>query len=234
MSGRSGSRSRTLAVAVAAAPRDPHHGHRRGRRRDTAAPRPSGRRGPGRRGHAGRPPSPPTAASSSTVLPATSGSSASRRPIGPARGRPRPRGLDLVALVELFLDRRRSAVPGPHSRCGAVRRCPSPARRTTERGRLHDLAGERVADLDLLGHRADPVDERVAPLAIGGVDENQALVVDVDLRLELLLQRADRLAALADQQPDLLGVDLYRRDARGVLGELRGAVPRSPCPSRPG
>ena len=47
------------------------------------------------------------------------------------------------------------------------------------------------------------------------------LVVDVDLGLELLLERADRLAALADQQADLLRVDLDRGDARRVLGQLR-------------
>ena len=90
-----------------------------------------------------------------------------------------------------------------------------------ERRRLDDLrAGELVADLDLLGHRADPLDERVALGAGLRVDAHVALVVDVDLRLVLLLERADRLAALADQQADLVGVDLDRRDARRELGEL--------------
>jgi hypothetical protein len=58
-----------------------------------------------------------------------------------------------------------------------------------EGGRLDDLAGVLVADLDLLGHRPDPLDERVAELAVGGVDQHLAVVVDVDLGLELLLQR---------------------------------------------
>ena len=73
-----------------------------------------------------------------------------------------------------------------------------------ERRRLDDLAGERVADLDLLGHRADALGERLAQLAVRRVDEDLALVVDVDLRLELVLQAADGLAALADQQADLV------------------------------
>src|SRR5262249_1760196 len=89
-----------------------------------------------------------------------------------------------------------------------------------EGGRLDDLAGELVPDLDLLGHRADPVDQRVAELAARRVDEYLALVVDIDLGLELLLQRANRLAALADQQADLLRVDLDRRDPRRVLRQL--------------
>src|SRR5690606_2553395 len=77
-----------------------------------------------------------------------------------------------------------------------------------EGGRLDDLAGELVADLDVLGHRADPLDQRVALLAVGGEDAHRAVVVDVDLGVELLRQRADRLAALADHHADLLGVDL--------------------------
>ena len=91
---------------------------------------------------------------------------------------------------------------------------------------LTTLPGELVADLDLLGHRADPVDQGVALGAGLRVDEDLALVVDVDLRLELLGQAADRLAALADQQADLVRVDLDRRDARRVLRELARAAPR--------
>src|SRR3954462_10599453 len=86
--------------------------------------------------------------------------------------------------------------------------------------RLDDLAGEGVADLDLLGHRADALDQGVALGAGDGVDEHHALVVDVHLGLVLLLQGADGLAALADEQADLLRVDLDRADPRGVLGEL--------------
>ncbi len=133
---------------------------------------------------------------------------------------------ELVALVEHLLDRRD---PAPGRDVGDVQQAVGALGELderAERGRLDDLAGELVADLDLLGHRADPVDQRVAELPVGRVDEHLALVVDVDLGLELLLQRADRLAALADQQADLLGVDLDRRDPRGVLGQLRRAARR--------
>ena len=60
--------------------------------------------------------------------------------------------------------------------------------------------------------------ERVAELAVGGVDQHLAVVVDVDLRLELLGEAADRFAALADQQADLARVDLDRLDPRRVTG----------------
>ena len=97
-----------------------------------------------------------------------------------------------------------------------------------EGGGLHHLAVELVADLDLLGHRADAVGERVALVARLGVDADGAVVVDVDLRVELLRQRPDRLAALADDRADLLGVDLDLGDPRRVLRAARRAAPRSP------
>src|SRR5215203_3475080 len=101
--------------------------------------------------------------------------------------------LDLVALVEHLLDRRRPLagrdVRDVQQAVGALCELDEGA----ERGRLHDLARELVADLDLLGHRADAVDQGVALLAGLGVDEDLALVVDVDLRLELLGEAADRL-----------------------------------------
>ena len=101
-----------------------------------------------------------------------------------------------------------------------------------ERGRLDDLRGrELVADRDLLGHRPDAVDQGVALRAGLRVDEHVAVVVDVDLRVELVAQAADRLAALADQQADLVGVDLDRRDARGEARELACAARRSTRPS---
>src|SRR5829696_8191300 len=128
--------------------------------------------------------------------------------------------LDLVALVEHLLDRVRPLagrdVGDVQQAVGALGQLDEGA----ERRRLDDLAGELVADLDLLGHRADAVDQRVALRARLGVDEDLALVVDVDLGLELLRQAADRLAALADEQADLVRVDLDRRDARRVLREL--------------
>src|SRR5215210_1173975 len=127
---------------------------------------------------------------------------------------------DVVALVEDLLDRRH-ALPGRDVRdvqqaVGALGELDERA----ERGRLDDLALELVADRDLLGHRADPVHQGVALGARRRVDEDLALVVDVDLGLELLGQAADGLAALADEQADLVRVDLDRRDARRVLREL--------------
>ena len=90
-----------------------------------------------------------------------------------------------------------------------------------ERGRLDDLGvREVVADLGLAGHRLDPLDHTLDQRAVGRVDPHGAVVVDVDLGLELLLHAADRLAALADDGADLLRVDLDRLDRRRVHGEL--------------
>src|SRR3954454_16717021 len=128
---------------------------------------------------------------------------------------------DLVALVEDVLDRvhalARRHIRDVQQAVGALGELDERA----EGGRLDDLALELVADLDLLGHRADPVDQGVALLAGLRVDEDVAVVVDVDLRVELLAQAADRLAALADEQADLVRVDLDRRDARRELRQLR-------------
>src|SRR5829696_9008719 len=90
---------------------------------------------------------------------------------------------DLVALVEDVLDRV-DALAGRH--VGDVQQ-PVGALGQLDEGaegrRLDDLAGELVADLDLLGHRADAVDQGVALLARRRVDAHVALVVDVDLGL---------------------------------------------------
>src|SRR4051794_26516529 len=127
----------------------------------------------------------------------------------------------LVALVEHLLDRRRALARGDvrdvQQAVGALGELDERA----ERGRLHDLAGVLVADLDLLGHAADALGERVAQLTAARVDEHLALVVDVDLGLELVLQGADGLAALADEQADLVRVDLDGEDPRRVGRELR-------------
>src|SRR5688572_24106387 len=128
---------------------------------------------------------------------------------------------DLVALVEDLLDRV-DPLAGRH--VGDVQqavRALGELDERAERGGLDDLRrGELVADLHLLGHRPDAVDEGVALGAGLRVDEHVALVVDVDLRVELVAEAADGLAALADEQADLVGVDLDRRDARGEAGEL--------------
>ena len=52
------------------------------------------------------------------------------------------------------------------------------------------------------------------------VDADEAVLLDVDLDVELLLEAADRLAALADQEADLVRLDLDRQHLRRVLGEL--------------
>src|SRR5436190_14290905 len=129
---------------------------------------------------------------------------------------------DLVALVEDVLDRV-DALPRGH--VGDVQQAVGALGQLDERAErrgLDDLGvRELVADLDVLEHRRDPVGELLAELAVGGVHEHLAVVVHVDLGLELLRQAADRLAALADQHADLRRVDLQGDDARRVGAELR-------------
>src|SRR5947207_4553858 len=89
-----------------------------------------------------------------------------------------------------------------------------------EVGRLHDLAGVGVPYLGLLRDRLDRLD-RVSRLhAVGGVDEDRAVLLDIDLHLVVALEPTDRLATFADDHPDLLGIDLDRGDPRRVLCEL--------------
>ncbi|HTZ04647.1 MAG TPA: hypothetical protein VMB53_02730 [Gaiellaceae bacterium] len=87
--------------------------------------------------------------------------------------------------------------------------------------RLDDLAGVGVPHLRLLRQRLDRGDRGLGLRAVGRVDEDRAVLLDVDLHLVVRLEAADRLAALADHEADLLLVDLDRRDARRVRGELR-------------
>src|SRR5205823_2956106 len=89
-----------------------------------------------------------------------------------------------------------------------------------ELSRLDDLAGVLVADLGLLGQTLDRVDRRLGLVALGRVDEDIAVLFDVDLNLVVRLERANRLAALADHHADLLGVDLDRGDPGRVAREL--------------
>ena len=97
--------------------------------------------------------------------------------------------LDLVAAVEHVLDRvdplAGRDVRDVQQAVGALGQLDEGA----EGRGLDDLAGELVADLDLLGHRADAVDQGVALLAGLRRRRGRAVVVDVDLGLELLGQR---------------------------------------------
>src|SRR5215207_7926314 len=128
--------------------------------------------------------------------------------------------LDLVALVEDVLDGA-DPLAGLHVRdvkqaVGALGELDEGA----EVGGLHHFALELVADLNVLGHRDDPLDAGVDQGPGGRVYAHYAVVVDVDLGLELLRHAPDRLAALADHGADLLGVDLDRGDPRRELREL--------------
>src|SRR5438309_7273928 len=65
--------------------------------------------------------------------------------------------------------------------------------------RLDDLGVlELVTHLGLLRERLDRLDRRLRLRAVGRIDEDRAVFLDVDLHLVLGLERADRLAALAD------------------------------------
>src|SRR4029453_4678109 len=68
-------------------------------------------------------------------------------------------------------------------------------------------------------HLLDALPAAFAHRRARGVDADEAVLLDVDLAVELLLEAADRLAALADDEPDLVGVDLDRDDLRRELRE---------------
>src|ERR1700722_6344083 len=128
--------------------------------------------------------------------------------------------VDLIALVEDVLDAVNAFagrdVGDVQETIGALGELDESA----ERGRLDDLSDVLVANLDLLHHHPHALHERVAELTVGRVDQHLAVVVDVDLRFELVGQAADRFAALADQQADLRRIDLDRLDPRSELAEL--------------
>src|SRR5665213_4173949 len=86
--------------------------------------------------------------------------------------------------------------------------------------RLDDLARVGVPHLGCLGERANRRDGGFGLLAVGRVDEKRAVLLDVDLHLVVAFDAADRLAALADDEADLLLLDLDRGDPRRVLREL--------------
>src|SRR5579862_53290 len=95
---------------------------------------------------------------------------------------------------------------------------------STELRRLRDLAGVRVPHLRLLRDALDRSDRTRRLFAVGRVDEDRPVLLDVDLDVVLRLETADRLAALADDETDLLRVDLDRRDARRVRGQLAAGL----------
>src|SRR4051794_5705910 len=128
---------------------------------------------------------------------------------------------DLVALVEDVLDVLDALtgldVADVQQAVGALGQLDEGA----ERGRLDDLGGrELVPDLDVLEHLLDVGAQLLAQLAVGRVDQDLTLVVDVDLGLELVGEATDRLAALTDQHADLGRVDLDLDDPRGELRQL--------------
>src|SRR5450759_4242134 len=86
-----------------------------------------------------------------------------------------------------------------------------------------DLAQVKSADLDLASERLDPLDRLARAVARHCSDLNRAVILDADLGAGFLLDLADHGAALADDVADLLGVDLYRDDARREAAHLRTA-----------
>ena len=99
------------------------------------------------------------------------------------------RDLELVAPVEDVLDRRRRRWPGemfemcsrPSVPLASSTKAPKVVVLTTLPVNSSPTSTSLVID-------ADALDERVAQLAVGRVDQDLALVVDVDLGLELLGQ----------------------------------------------
>src|SRR4051795_5203977 len=92
-----------------------------------------------------------------------------------------------------------------------------------ERAKLHHLDYGAIVDLPDLRirrDRLDPLDRGLDRFAVGGGDLDGAVVIDVDLGAGLFDDLADHLAAGADHFADLVGRDLERLDARGVLAEF--------------
>src|SRR5690606_1839678 len=80
------------------------------------------------------------------------------------------------------------------------------------------------ADLGLGGEALDDVEGPLDGIRIRRGDVDGAVVLDVDGHAGLVDDAFDGLAARADDEADLVGLDLDRRDARRPLRELR---PRS-------
>src|SRR6266566_6054857 len=119
--------------------------------------------------------------------------------------------LDLVADLDDILDRVHALgreLADPHEAF-------LPRKVFDERSDAHDpsdLAVVDLADLGLFGealdHRASPV----APLGLGARDADRTVVLELDRRARFGLDRADHLAAWADDLADLVWLDLDRLD----------------------
>ena len=86
-----------------------------------------------------------------------------------------------------------------------------------------DRADGPVVDathLDLFGDGFDAGESVFTTDLIGTRDQHLAVVGHVDLRLGLLLDRADVLSAGANQQADLFGIDLRLQDTWREIGDL--------------
>src|ERR1035441_2764027 len=88
------------------------------------------------------------------------------------------------------------------------------------------LDGDHSATIDLIdlglgGHARDGIHRDLHPVCGDGVDVHRAVVINIDLATGFLDELLDVLAARADEQADLLGVDLHRLDARGILADFR-------------
>src|ERR1700751_3859119 len=70
-----------------------------------------------------------------------------------------------------------------------------------------------LADFDLLGHSRDDLFRSVQTIAAGRIDVNGSVVIDVNLCTSLGHDPFDRLAAGADEQADLIRMNLNRFDA---------------------
>src|ERR1700682_2898169 len=128
--------------------------------------------------------------------------------------------VDLVAFAEHILDALHALAGRDVGDVQQAVRALRELDERAERRRLDDFAEVLVADLDLLHHHPHALHQCIAELAVGRVDQHLTVVVDVDLRVELLCQPPDRFAALADQQANLGGVDRDRLYARRELAEL--------------
>ena len=77
-----------------------------------------------------------------------------------------------------------------------------------------------ASDLDGGGERFDLGEGLLGGFGDGRRNGDRAVVLDVDRRPGALLDRADRLSARADQQPDLVRIDVRPQQPRRPVGNL--------------